>query len=232
MRLRKKLMVAGQEYGLVNDNVALYYNRPGRAVFQVRATDEQAEALTGMVQFALGWAHSDGMTLFFTGDIERAVRVDGQQRRLFCREISSRLDSNIPLAIRHATLKDVLGAYAAATGLEFILPDKPYASVKAPAFYGHGSGFHGLACAGDIFGIADYHWQAQGDGKIFVGSWADSRWPYRPGTISEEFFTAAGSAARKIAAIPTMRPGAVLNGQRVRMVRFSGHNMTVGFEDV
>lgn len=67
MRLRKKLMVAGQEYGLVSENVALYYNRPGRAVFQVRATDEQAEALTGMVQFALGWAHSDGMTLFFTG---------------------------------------------------------------------------------------------------------------------------------------------------------------------
>ena len=130
MRLRKKLMVAGQEYGLVNENVALYYNRPGRAVFQVRATDDQAEALTGMVQFALGWAHSNGMTLFFTGDIERAVRVDGQQRRLFCREISARLDSNIPLAIRHATLKDVLGAYAAATGLEFILPDNKKAVCK------------------------------------------------------------------------------------------------------
>ena len=232
MRLRKKLMVAGQEYGLVDDNVALYYNRPGRAVFQVRATDEQAEALTGMVQFALGWAHSEGMTLFFTGDIERAVRVDGQQRRLFCREISARLDSNLPLAIRHATLKDVLGAYAATTGLEFIVPDQPYATVKAPAFYGHGSGFHGLACAGDIFGIADYHWQAQGDGKIFVGSWADCRWPDRPATIAEEFFTAAGNAARKIAAVPTMRPGAVLNGQRIRMVRFAGHEMTVGFEDV
>jgi len=39
MRLRKKLMVDGQEYGLVTENVALYYNRPGRAVFQVRATD-------------------------------------------------------------------------------------------------------------------------------------------------------------------------------------------------
>ena len=232
MRLRKKLMVDGQEYGLVSENVALSYNRPGRAVFQVRATDEQAEGLTGMVQLALGWAHSDGMTLFFTGDMERTVRVDGQQRRLFCREISARLDSNIPLAIRHATLKEVLGAYASTTGLEFIVPDQPYATVKTPAFYGHGSGFHGLACAGEIFGIADYHWQAQGDGKIFVGSWTDSRWPDRPGTISEEFFTAAGSAARKIAAVPTMRPGAVLNGQRIRLVRFEGHSMTVGFEDV
>ena len=232
MRLRKKLMVDGQEYGLINENVALYYNRPGRAVFQVRATDEQAEALTGMVQMALGWAHSDGMTLFFTGDIERTVRVDGQQRRLFCREISARLDSNIPLAIRHATLKEVLGAYASTTCLEFIVPDQPYTTVKAPAFYGHGSGFHGLACAGEIFGIADYHWQAQGDGKIFVGSWVDSRWPDRAATISEEFFTAAGNAARKIAAVPTMRPGAVLNGQRIRLVRFEGHSMTVGFEDV
>lgn len=232
MRLRKKLLVAGQEYGLVSETVSLYYNRPGRAVFQVRATDDQADALTGVVQLALGWAHSDAMTLFFTGDIERAVRVDATQRRIFCREVSARLDSQMPLAIRHATLNEVLGAYAALTGLEFIVPDRPYAAVKAPAFYGHGTGFHGLASAGDIFSIADYHWQAQGDGKVFVGSWVDSRWPDRPGTISEDFFTAAGSAGRKIAAVPSMRPGVVLNGQRVRLVRFAGHEMTVGFEDV
>lgn len=231
MRLYKKLVVAGTEYGLVNETVALYYNRPGRAVFQIRATDDQADALTGQMQFALGWAHSDGMTLFFTGDVERTVRVDNVQRRLFCREVSARLDSQHPLAIRHATLKEVLGAYAARTGLEFVLPDKAYASVKVPAFYGHGTGFHGLASAGDVFGIEDYHWQAQGDGKIFVGAWADSRWPNRAGTISEDFFSEAGTS-RKIAAVPTLRPGAMLNGQRVNMVRFSGHEMVVGFEDV
>ena len=72
---------------------------------------------------------------------------------------------------------------------------------------------------------------ANRDGKVFVGSWADSRWPGRAGTISEDFFTEAGTA-RKIAAVPTLRPGAMLNGQRVTMVRFSGHSMVVGFEDV
>lgn len=232
MRLFKRLIVAGTEYGLASENVALYYNRPGRAVFQIRATDAQADALAGQMQFALGWAHSDGMTLFFTGDVERTVRVDNVRRRLFCREVTARLDVQHPLAIRHATLQDVLGAYASRTGLEFVLPQKGYASKKVPAFYGHGTGFHGLAGAGDVFGIDDYHWQAQGDGKVFVGSWADSRWPDRAGaTIGEEFFFQAGTA-RKIAAIPTLRPGAVLNGERVRMVRFSGHEMVVGFEDV
>lgn len=232
MRLLKRLIVAGTEYGLVNENVALYYNRPGRAVFQVRATDDQTEALSGQMQFALGWAHSDGLTLFFTGDVERTVRVDNVQRRIFCREVTARLDAQHPLAIRHATLKDVLGAYASRTGLDFVLPQKGYAAIKVPAFYGHGTGFHGLDRAGDVFGIDDYHWQAQGDGSIFVGSWADSRWPDRAGaTIAEDFFIQAGTA-RKIAAIPTLRPGAVLNGERVRMVRFSGHEMVVGFEDV
>lgn len=185
-----------------------------------------------MVQFALGWAHSDGMTLFFTGDIERAVRVDGQQRRLFCREISARLDSNIPLAIRHATLKDVLGAFAAATGLSSSCRINRMPRSKRRPFTGTAAAFTGWPAratssalpttTGRPRAMAKYLWAP---GLIHAGQTG-------PAQSRKNFSPLPGSAARKIAAVPTMRPGAVLNGQRIRMVRFSGHSMTVGFEDV
>lgn len=226
MRLYKKILVSSQEYALVSEDISLHYNRSGRAIIQVQAKEE----LKGEVSFALGWNFESEMTLYFSGDVERSVRVDAKQQRLFCREISARLNAPHPLALRHPSLKDVLDAYAARTGISFILPERPYASVKVPAFYGVGSGFHGLDSVGGVFGIEDYHWQAQGDGKVFVGAWADSRWKDRAVDVPREFFTAQlATDSQTIAAIPALRPGAVVNGRRLYSLRFSGHQMTLGF---
>lgn len=226
MRLYKKLSISGQDYIPVSEDISLHYNRSGRAIIQVQAKEE----LKGEVSFALGWNFESEMTLYFSGDVERSVRVDAKQQRLFCREISARLNAPHPLALRHPSLKDVLDAYAARTGISFILPERPYASVKVPAFYGVGSGFHGLDSVGGVFGIEDYHWQAQGDGKVFVGAWADSRWKDRAVDVPREFFTAQlATDNQTIAAIPALRPGAVVNGRRLYSLRFSGHQMTLGF---
>lgn len=227
MRLLKQLHIAGREYGIVSEDIALHYNRPGRAIFQVRA----GEALAGDVAFALGWNFQGSLVAFFCGDVERSVRVDATQQRLFCREATARLMLPHPLNIRHATLRQVLAAYAEKTGISFILPDRAYACTPAPAFYGLGSGLHGLYNVGGVFGIEDYHWQAQGDGKVFVGSWTDSRWPSRPLDVPQQYYTAQrATGAQSIAAIPALRPGALVDGRRLRSVRFAGHEMTLGFE--
>ncbi|EPR43152.1 hypothetical protein dsx2_2512 [Desulfovibrio sp. X2] len=223
MRLIKRLLVSGEDVPLAAEDIRLDIDRPGRAVFQVRAT----QALSGPVTFALGWNFDDAMTLFFSGDVERCTPVDASQQRLFCREVTARLDASIPLALRHPTLRDVVAAYADATGLSFIVPDKAYASTKVPAFYGLGSGFHGMATLGDVFGITDYLWQAQGDGQVFVGSWGDSRWAKAGVTIPATYFAKATATSRSIAAIPGLRPGVLLNGERVASVRMSGHQMEV-----
>ena len=226
MRLFKKFLVSGQEYGLVSEDINLLYNRSGRAIIQVRAE----AALSGEVLFSLGWNFESGMVQFFSGDVERSVRVNAKQQRLFCREVTARLNAPHPLALRHPTLKDVLDAYAARTGISFILPERPYASTRVPAFYGLGSGFHGLDSIGGVFDIKDYHWQAQGDGKVFVGAWADSRWKDRAVDIPAEFFSRQrASDSQTIAAVPALRPGAVVNGRRVYTLRFSGHEMTLGY---
>ena len=88
-----------------------------------------------------------------------------------CREIAAKLDTPIPLAMRHPTLREVLAAYADKTGLRFILPERPYADTKIPAFDTFGTGWTGWPISAAPFRFPDYVWQTQGDGKIFVGSW-------------------------------------------------------------
>lgn len=224
MRLQKRLTVAGAEVPLVSEDVRLDLDRPGRAVFQVRAD----APLSGEVSFAMGWHWDAALTLFFSGDVERCTPVDGAQQRLFCREVSARLDVAIPLALRHPTLHEVLAAYAQAARVRFIVPDRPYAATRVPYFGAVGSGFHGMAQLGQVFGIEDYVWQAQGDGQVFVGAWADSRWPGRAVDLPDEAWgKTMATGARTVTAIPGLRPGAVLNGQRVTAVRFAGHQMEV-----
>lgn len=246
MRLFKQCVIKGVEYPLVYEDLRLDYNRAGRGIVQVcrpesdtdrgpdrgKDGDEEltADKLLGDVQFSLGWNFCDTMTRFFSGDVERAVRVDNKQWRLFVREGTARLDAPHPIALRHPTLKDVLAAYAARTRLEFIVPEADYASRKVPAFDSLGSGFQGLTSIGAVFGIEDYHWQAQGNGKVFVGSWAHSFWADKPVTMPEEVFTGhtAGDTCT-IAALPWARPGMLLNGRRVRAVHFSGQQSTIEY---
>ncbi len=226
MFLYKTLLIGGEEFQLARENIALDLDLPGRAMFQVALEDGQEIDPNVLVTFAMGWNYSDRQTLFFTGEIDRLMRLDEKQHKLFCRELSARLDGQRPLALRHPTLKDVLKAYSGQTGLKFILPDRPYASTKVPAFYGVGTGFHAFANIGAVFGIDDYIWQAQADGQVFVGSWQDSRWNGREIELEQDFYKSAGPTGFKtITALPGLHPGAVVNGERVISLDFSGHEM-------
>ena len=224
MKLNKVITINGKECQLVNEQIALDIDRPARAIFQVVRTGE----LSGTVTFSMGWHFNKKLTLFFTGEIEpeQSVQVDNKQQRLFCREVSARLDLQHPIALRHPTLKDVLAEYANRTGLSFIVPPKPYATTKVPTFYTVGSGFHSFANIGAVFNIPDYVWLTQGDGKVFVGSHADSMWHKKPIELPSNYFSKAKAGGKKtITAIPPLRVGATLNNERIVAINFSGHEM-------
>ena len=80
-----------------------------------------------------------------------------------CREIAAKLDTPIPLAMRHPTLREVLAAYADKTGLRFILPERPYADTKIQTLVTLGTGHVGKAIIGRTLQHPDYVWQPQGD---------------------------------------------------------------------
>lgn len=212
---------------LVQDSTVLELSQPGRAIFQVLSP----QMLAGTVQFFVGWHWDSQLTLFFTGDIDPklSTRVDDKQVRLCVREASARMQHIHPMALRHPTLKEVLAEYAKAAKVQFIVPEKGYATTKVPAFYAVGSGTHGLANMGDVFHIPDYVWLTQGDGKIFVGSHADCRWAKITGLdLPDNFYhSARADGTRSVTAVPSLRPGAVLNGERVRMIKLTGHTMEI-----
>ena len=137
MKIRKRLVTPSGDLPLVYEDVRLELSAPGRAVFQVVSK----EPVSGFVAFAVGYVVDDWDAFVFAGYVERCTTMDGSQQRLMCREIAAKLDTPIPLAMRHPRLREVLAAYADKTGLRFILPKRPYADTKIPAFDTFGTGW-------------------------------------------------------------------------------------------
>ncbi|WBF68242.1 hypothetical protein LN040_03825 [Desulfovibrio subterraneus] len=224
MKLRKRLTVNGENVPLVDEDVRLELHAPGRGMFRVQST----AALSGFVRLYLGYSNQDADQLFFTGYVEKSVTVDAQTQRLMCRELTALLDAHMPVFLRHPTLADVLAAYAERTGLSFILGQGAYAARDVASFCALGSGHQGMDSIGAVFGIARYVWLQQGDDKVFVGSWDDSRWATRPVTVEERWFSACNADGGKtLPVLPALRPGVLLNGEYVRALQLQGENMVV-----
>ena len=225
MKLRKSLYIGGKPCKLVEDDVRLELNTSGRALFRVQSP----RVLSGIVQFRLGYSSQNKDQLFFTGYIESSHTVDAATQKIFCREMAAALSYQLPISLRHPTLRDVLRAYSDKTDLAFTVPEQPYSDRKIPHFHTLGSGYHGMDQLGAVFGIEDYFWQPQPDGSVFVGSWKHSRWATRPVEIEEKFFTGVTAAGAKVLpVILALRAGVMLNGQRVNSLQLCGHEIVMG----
>ena len=223
MKLVKTVTVSGEPVPLVREHVHLDISTPGRADLTVISDTP----LSGIVKMAIGDARQTPV-VFFTGFIARSHTVDAKQQRLFCRELSAVLWATLPVSIRNASLRDVLGVYARKTGLSFVVPDTPYADTPCPAFQTIANGIHGLDSLGAVFKIPHYIWQQQGDGQVFVGAWEESRWAGKPFTVPEPFFQDVQiDGTKTLQAIPGLRPGVQMNGQYITSLQLKEHFMVV-----
>ena len=228
MKLVKSLMVGGVRVGLVRELVWMDLSCPGRADFTVRSE----KPLSGFVQMFIGDAGREKATEFFSGYVVKSHTVDRAQQRIFCRELAAILRRIIPVSIRNASLRDILHVYARKTGLEFLVPDEPYAQRRHHCFQEVGSGIHGLDSLGEIFDIPDFVWQQQRGGKIFVGAWEDSRWAQMPFSVPESFFQDVElDGTKTIQAIPGLRPGVRFNDQYLTSLQLDGHYMRIKCEN-
>ncbi|MBX9754550.1 MAG: hypothetical protein K2X80_07320, partial [Pseudomonadaceae bacterium] len=204
MKLHKVLTIAGKPYPLVKDEVRLDLRSPGRASFTIKA-DAQVR---GVVMLDLGY-NERALQRHFIGHVERCTAANSQQQVLFCRELTSVLALPLPMNLRHVDLHQVLAEISARTGLRFRVPDQAYAKVKAPFFYSLAAGYQAMDSLARVFNIPDFIWQQQGDGEVFVGSWADSFWGARaPLQLPAELFDSyQGNQSATVAALPGLRPG-------------------------
>ncbi|MEE3522784.1 hypothetical protein QO173_32115, partial [Pseudomonas aeruginosa] len=77
---------------------------------------------------------------------------------------------------RHVDLREVLEDVSRQTGLTFRVPDADYSRTKAPYFYSLAAGYQSMDSLARVFQIPDYIWHQQGNGEVYVGSWAHSYW--------------------------------------------------------
>ncbi|MCS6158392.1 hypothetical protein [Shewanella baltica] len=211
--------VAVSEHWLV-----LQASSPGTCQLTV---DKSAERFTP-VAFEMGWGEM--IERVFYGYIERIMPAANGLYTVFCRELSSALANNLSVTLRHPTLRNVCEEIKAQVGLEFVLPDKPYADTAIPCFYGDTSGYAMLDNLGRTYKVPDFIWQQQGNGKIYLGSYQDSFWAGKDIAIPQSLMTdqQAGKTAT-IPAVPKLRPNVTANGARIAKVEFKGTNMTISW---
>ena len=225
MKLHKELAINGVPYVLVKNEVRLDAKSPGRATFTIQAS----APVNGLVTLDIGY---NGSTLqrHFIGYVERSTTASSTQQVLFCRELAAILANPLPLNLRHVDLRAVLVEVSQHTGLRFRVPDRPYAGVKAPFFYSLAAGYQAMDSLARVFNIPDFIWQQQGDGEVFVGSWADSFFGVRsPLQLPVELFDDyQGNQSAMIAALPGLRPGATINqGERITSVALVDNQMAI-----
>ncbi|WP_204126914.1 hypothetical protein [Pseudomonas ogarae] len=213
MKLHKVLAINGAPIALVKEDVRLDATSPGRANFTVQSS----APLKGLVTLDIGYNQST-LQRHFIGYIERCTAANAVEQMLFCRELTAVLANPLPMNLRHVDLRAVLAEISEQTGLRFRVPDRPYAGIKAPYFYSLATGYQAMDSLARVFGIPDFIWYQQGNGEVFVGSWADSFFGLRaPLQIPTELFDGyQGNQSAMVAALPGLRPGAKINtGERV-----------------
>lgn len=223
MKIIKILKVNNQAIGLISEDIRLELSSPGRATFVVRSD----KPLNQVVTFDAGW--TDGRVYrVFVGYIESSITINPQQQKLFCRELTATLNRDLFLALRYVTLKDVLNRLNELTSLNFALPDADYCRLQSPYYYHLGDGYQAMDLLGRVYQIPFFIWQMQGNGSVYVGSWAQSRWATRPIEIPDKLFTAHTSAnCARLPMTPGIRPGVKFNRGIINTTQLSGDQMVI-----
>lgn len=229
MKLNRALTINQSPRQIITERIMLDLFSPGRAEFTVVAAD--AIKPNQLVTFDMGYSQQAAMQRWFIGMTETVVPVGNKQVKVFCRELSSALSRALPLNLRHVSLREVLAAINTITGLNFATPDQSYSTTKVANFFNVGSGYQAMALLGRVFKIPDFIWQQQA-GVIYVGSWADSRWAsIKNMAIPADLFAGQSANERaELAAIPILRPGMRVAGNRITSIDFQQNKMTLSWK--
>lgn len=227
MKYNYLLQVGGVRYPVIDQDVRLASNACGVASFEVEAT----EALSGAVYFAFS-LNGGAMHGHFFGYVERSVRATTKSQRIFCKEASNAMEMRMPISMRHATLRDVLTKAKELSGCGFSVPSNAaYVDQPVPYFINTGNGFHMLRKVAEVYGISNYIWQQRRDGRIYVGSWGDGHWPKVPVNVPRDVIDKVqATQSAELLAVPGLRPGYKLNGNRLYSVQMKGNKMVVSWK--
>ena len=232
MRVNEQLIIAGTRRSLVERRIVLDLQSPGRAMLVVKTDPEQPVKRFDLVAYAFGYASQAAMQRWFIGYVDTVVQLENKRTRLLCRELSAALSTPLPMALRHVSMRDVGQSISETTGLQVVMPGEPYSTTKTANFYNLGNGHQAVQAMQRVFSVPDFICQQQA-GALFLGSWADSRWASMTDLpLPDAMFTnQMGSQSAKIPALPQLRPGMRVRGERLQSIELAGTDMTLNWGD-
>ncbi|HAU4927234.1 hypothetical protein [Aeromonas hydrophila] len=222
MKLSTSLTIAGQPVHLIDHDLVLDLNAGGRAALTIEGSANKGQT------FTLDTGYSGDLRRWFTGYVYDVQPAANGASKLLCRELAGALGSRLPVSQQHATLRGLLAWLTDQTGLTFLLPKgADYTDRPIPNFTSAGTGYQLLDNAGRAFQVPDFVWYQQPNGAIFVGSHADSRWHDKGVTLDPAWSGRQAGDTLTLSPVPSIRPGAIINGKRVMRVRLKGDKMTL-----
>ncbi|MFA9499889.1 hypothetical protein ACERCG_05595 [Mannheimia sp. E30BD] len=227
MRIIKTVLIDGQEVDLAREQIILELNNTGRGYITV----ETEKDCTGKsVIFELG--EFDDYFKWFDGFVESEQQAENGFKKLFIRENIAKFERPLNCSHRHITLKDLADWMTAQTGIVFKVPDKDYATNPIPQFAHTGSGYQLLHNIGRQFQIPHFIWQQAADGSVFLGDWHDSRWVNEPLELDNDSTLGRSGNRMTIPITASIRPGALVNGKRIKKVELNGDSYFLEWEEL
>jgi hypothetical protein len=218
MKLEKTLEINGKSYPVIDENITIELSAVGRAIFKIES-DSIPEK--GLVQFSIGYS-DDELYSFFIGTVEKVTPISTSEVILICRELSSVLDSEEKLALRHVSVVDILQAIEEKTELSFLVPEGvSYTNVRTPFFYNMSTLRHAVEALAKLFGVEKTIWTQLPDGQIYWGSWNDSLFSEKEVLeIPEEIILKHNPEDRsfQIPVIPALRTGSLLSINNEKLI--------------
>lgn len=222
MKLSKRLTIGSQQIELVSHHVVLELSAGGRGILTVKGDASKGQ----LVSLDIGY--NNQLVRYFTGYINKVTPAGNGTNKIMVRELAGILAERYPIAIRHATLRQVITQLAQDSGLSFVIPEgAPYTDTPIANFTSQGTGYQLLNNLFRAFAVPDGVWYQQQDGQIYVGGYQQCRWATRPVDIPKELSQEQSNNNWKLLAMPAMRPGAMVNNNRINQVELSGDTMTL-----
>ncbi|SFN70150.1 hypothetical protein [Xenorhabdus japonica] len=226
MKPIQRLCLSGDEVHVVDANLMLELSACGRGFITAETTNDYTGKL---VRLDVGY--TDLVLRWFTGYVERSQPAQNGYQRLFVRELVGVFDKVWPCSFQHPTLRQIVAWLQEHSGLTFTLPDAPYTDKPIPHYTHNSTGYQLLGSLGQLFAIDDYLWHQLPDGSVYLGSWAHSMFAEKPVEILNEFSQSQSAGnAMTIPMIQSLRPGFVVNQQRLTKVNLLNENMGITWQ--
>lgn len=227
MKIIKTVLLDGKEVELSNEHIILELNNTGRGYVTVKTEDD---CVGKKIIFEMG--EYDHYYTWFNGFVEREQSAESGYKKLFIRELVAVFEKKLSCSHRHVTLRDMGEWLTQAVGIEVKIPTADYADKPIPLFTHSGSGYQLLHNIGRQFQIPHYIWQQSPDGSLFIGSHNDSRWFGKDVELDTDEALISGSNDMTIPITAAIRPGAMINGNRIKKVELRGDDYILSWDNL